>query len=246
MNTKFLKKRKKDCEGINPPSLKLRRTKKGFSIGEVMIAMFILVFGIIGAVFLSARSTAQIGDSRNAIIAASLAQEGVELVRNIRDNSVTQETCDVNGDGIYNERCTAFDPNTNYGWKSLSTGEYMCTVDHKFEAMSGMLCASISDLEQLYLNSSTGLYEHDTGDMTSFKRLILIDYYDIDPSSTPFNDITDEDVAAKITSVVTWGDNSADPTFLLDSTDNVEKNCKIGKQCAYAQTTLTSWINYGE
>ncbi len=234
--------------GSNPPSLKLsflpagrRRTRKGFSIGEVMIAMFILVFGIIGAVFLSARSTAQIGDSRNAIIAASLAQEGVELVRNVRDNNVTEEKCGASG----SERCTAFDPDSTYGWWSLGAGEYQCTVDHNFEGMQGMLCAGIGDLEQLYLNPSTGLYEHGTGDMTSFKRLILIEYYDIDQSTVPFNDITDEDVAAKITSVVTWQKDD-DRDLNLKNTTDVEKNCKIGNQCAYAQTTLTSWINYGE
>lgn len=253
MNKKStIKKIQQNSVGSNPPSLKLsclpagrRRTRKGFSIGEVMIAMFILVFGIIGAVFLSAKSTAQIGDSRNAIIAASLAQEGVELVRNVRDNSVTQETCGVGG----NDRCTAFDPDTTYKWPTYSGAE--CAVDYVFGAATGeiMDCSNISGLQQLYLNPSTGSYEHSGGgdEITSFKRVVFINYYDVEDGtefaagSVPLNDT----VEAKITSVVTWGAD-ADNTRPLNNVDEVEANCKIGKQCAYAQTTLTSWINYGE
>jgi len=260
MNKKFLKKRKKDCEGINFPLLKLpflliggRRTKKGFSIGEVMIAMFILVVGIIGAVFLSAKSTAQIGDSRNAIIAASLAQEGVELIRNIRDNSVTQETCGTGKD----ERCTAFEayagtadsPGASYGWPTYSGAK--CAVDYTFETATGeiMDCSGISGLQQLYFDSANvGFYSQSGGgeNTTPFKRVVFINYYKVD-SGTEFQAGTtiplDDTVEAKITSVVTWQNNT---DLVLDNVSDVEANCKIGKQCAYAQTTLTSWINYGE
>lgn len=221
-------------------------TKKGFSIGEVMIAMFILVTGIIGAVFLSAKSTAQIGDSRNAIIAASLAQEGVELVRNIRDNSVTQETC---GTGE-SERCTAFEAyagtasnqGNSYGWPTWDLGRngVGCIVDYTMENETGMVCSNISDLQSLYLDPQSGFYRHGTGDTTPFKRIIFIKYYDIN-TSTALSGITDAELAAKVTSVVTWSD---DVDLELNNIDDVEANCKIGKQCAYAQTTLTSWINF--
>jgi hypothetical protein len=227
---------------------KQNKTKKGFSIGEVMIAMFILITGIIGAVFLSAKSTGQIGDSRNAIIAASLAQEGVELVRNIRDNSVTQETC-----GAGDERCGAFDPDTDYGWPSGN--EYGCTVSYELKTVSsgvGMNCTSSVGLRQLYLDTDEEFYTHESGNsyVTPFKRVVFVDYFDEDGNSvnntssyygnSPIKN--PKDLSAKITSVVTWSESGIE----LDNASEVEANCKIGKQCAYAQTVLTSWINYGE
>ncbi len=225
------------------------KTKKGFSIGEVMIAMFILVVGIISAVFLSAKSTGQIGDSRNAIIAASLAQEGVELVRNIRDNSVTQKTCGAGDD----ERCTAFEAyagtpgnkGPSYGWPSRS-GLGGCTVSYELTTTSGgmgMNCTGSDDLQQLYLDKDKEFYTHTSGNsfVTPFKRVIFIDYFNIKTGNSP-TDKTDKTTAAKITSVVTWSESGID----LGNANEVEANCMIGKQCAYAQTVLTSWINYGE
>jgi Tfp pilus assembly protein PilV len=66
---------------------------KGFSIGEVMVAVFIMLVGIVGAIMLTARSIQDLGDSRESIVATLLAQEGTELVRNLRDNNVTQMKC---------------------------------------------------------------------------------------------------------------------------------------------------------
>jgi len=61
--------------------------KKGFSIGEVLIAAFILTVGVVSAVTLLTRSIVDTIDSRNLVIASQLAQEGTELVRNQRDNN---------------------------------------------------------------------------------------------------------------------------------------------------------------
>ncbi|MEN8252643.1 MAG: hypothetical protein ABFQ53_03625 [Patescibacteria group bacterium] len=211
-----------------------------------MIAMFILVIGIIGAVFLSAKSTAQISDSRNAIVAMSLAQEGAELVRNIRDNSVTQKTCGSSR----SERCTAFDQSTGYKWPSGNG--YGCVVDHSLGYPGGdpMNCLAGRYLEDIYLNESTGFYEHAGGgeDTTLFKRIVYIDYFDVDTeieySSTTVPQAGESGVdqlAAKITSVVTWRNND---DIDLKNKEQVEENCLISNQCAYAQTTLTSWLNY--
>ncbi|XLQ20392.1 MAG: hypothetical protein ACKUBY_01265 [Candidatus Moraniibacteriota bacterium] len=221
--------------------MKKIKNKKGFTIGEVMVAVFILTFGIISAVFLSAKSIATITDSRDAIIAASLAQEGVELVRSVRDNSVTQSTC-----GSGSERCTAFDMATGYAWPSLASGGGSCNVDFKLKAATGLLCGAF-DLTALNINTSDYTYSHDTGTTTPFKRIIFIDYVDAQ-TGAPINSIpgtpADIDrVAAKVTSVVTWKGNA---DLNIGSSSLAEANCKIGKQCAIAQTKLTSWINFGE
>ncbi len=218
------------------------KNKKGFSIGEVMIAVFILTFGIISTVFLSARSIATISDSRKAVIAASLAQEGVELTRSVRDNNVTQS-----GTNCGNKQCTSFDTGSDYGWPSLPAGGGVCMADYtlKESATVGLHCGIPPELEQIYLDDITGFYKHGTGIVTPFKRIIFVDYYDTQTggsiNAAPNGDI--DRVAAKVTSVVTWQDD-ADFAMTIRNADGVEANCKLSKQCAFAQTKLTSWINY--
>lgn len=62
------------------------KKRKGFSIGEVVIAIFVLLVGITATLTLIVRSISSSIDSRDSIVASELAQEGIELVRNVRDN----------------------------------------------------------------------------------------------------------------------------------------------------------------
>ncbi|KKT87829.1 MAG: hypothetical protein UW95_C0008G0012 [Parcubacteria group bacterium GW2011_GWC1_45_14] len=52
------------------------------------MALFVLSVGITGTLSLIATSVSNSNESRDAIVASQLAQEGVELVRNIRDTNV--------------------------------------------------------------------------------------------------------------------------------------------------------------
>lgn len=61
--------------------------QKGFSIMEVTLSAFILIVGLVATASLMAGSISHSADSRNQIIAAQLAQEGIELINNIRDNN---------------------------------------------------------------------------------------------------------------------------------------------------------------
>lgn len=208
-------------------------TKKGFSIGEVLIAMFILLVGIVDAVFLTARSIDDLGNSRDAVVASLLAQEGTELVRNVRDNNVTETTCGPGGD----ERCTAFDE--NYGF--LNNG--VCTADFRLGLGNGgqgsLDCSGASSDPELYFDPDTGLYQHSSGEniKKGYQRKIFIAYGHTDPI-TP----TDDNKYADVTSVVIYGKGKWSDV----NSDNIESTCLKSKNCAYAQTRLTSWINYGD
>ena len=59
----------------------------GFSIAEVIIAAAVITVGILATLNLlySSRNTER--GNRDFIVAAQLAQEGVEIVRNVRDNN---------------------------------------------------------------------------------------------------------------------------------------------------------------
>ena len=71
------------------------KNKKGFSIAETLIAVFILVVGLVSLIFLTANSMKNSMDSRDQIIAGALAQEGVELVRNIRDTNLASGASNI-------------------------------------------------------------------------------------------------------------------------------------------------------
>jgi len=78
-------------------------TKDGFSILETMIASFVLVVGLAGAITVFGPAVQFTGASRDQAIAAALAQEGVELIKNVRDNNMLGGSFNdhMNADGTY-------------------------------------------------------------------------------------------------------------------------------------------------
>ena len=56
-------------------------------MAEVLLSLFVLTIGLVTIVSVMAGSLRYSYDTRDTIIAAELAQEGVELVRNARDNN---------------------------------------------------------------------------------------------------------------------------------------------------------------
>lgn len=66
------------------------KNKKGFSIGEVLLAVFIVGTVLVIVVAVMSRSLKTFFFDRDAVIATNLSQEGIELVRNIRDNDFVE------------------------------------------------------------------------------------------------------------------------------------------------------------
>ena len=62
---------------------------KGFSLLESMVAIIVLMVGVSSVIAALNQSVALSPKIKNKVIAAHLAQEGIELVRNIRDNNWT-------------------------------------------------------------------------------------------------------------------------------------------------------------
>lgn len=65
----------------------MRNNQKGFTLVESMIAVGLLVTGVVGVLTLVSRSIGFSGLAFNRLTAANLAQEGIEVVRNIRDTN---------------------------------------------------------------------------------------------------------------------------------------------------------------
>ncbi|MFH1427060.1 MAG: prepilin-type N-terminal cleavage/methylation domain-containing protein [Patescibacteria group bacterium] len=64
-----------------------KKYKKGFSILEVIAAIFIISLGLIGVLSLILQNIQVQYVNRNMLIGTELAQEGIELIRNIRDDN---------------------------------------------------------------------------------------------------------------------------------------------------------------
>ena len=64
-----------------------KKIKRGISIVEVMIAIYIISMAFIGILSLVVQNIRMQNINKNAIMASQLAQEGLELVRNQRDTN---------------------------------------------------------------------------------------------------------------------------------------------------------------
>jgi len=63
---------------------------RGTTMIEVIVALSVVTLGIIGALNLSLESHSTVGFSKEEIIAANLAREAIDIVRNMRDNNWLQ------------------------------------------------------------------------------------------------------------------------------------------------------------
>lgn len=131
----------------------LKNSKKGFSIGEVIISLFVITVGIVAAVGLIAKSISQSIDSRNEIIAAQLAQEGSELVRNLRDNTFIVDSANPFKWLTDGNKCIDVTKNTS------------ATVDPNLSCPGGNYALKYD---------TNGRYQYGSGDATRFSRNVAI------------------------------------------------------------------------
>lgn len=125
-----------------------KQNLKGFSLLEVMIVIFILSVALVAFIQTIVKSLDHSFESRDTIIASSLAQEGVELVKNVRDNNWAK-----------NDPLGAF--------SGLNNGSRL--IDYVNTPTFG----STPTLRKLKVNGS-GYYNHSAGSPTKFEREITI------------------------------------------------------------------------
>lgn len=86
-------------------SNKIIKNNSGISILEVVVAILIITIGLVGVLSLVIQNIQVQYVNKNVLIASGLAQEGLELVRNVRDlNWLTPDYAwdkDIVGDGTY-------------------------------------------------------------------------------------------------------------------------------------------------
>lgn len=119
--------------------------KKGFTFIELLITILIVTIGLAGISSLFVRLVSQSRIVSSKLVAAYLAQEGIELVRNIRD-------------GNWLERVAWDDGISNGDWEI----DYNDTGFTPYQAGGR------------YLKIDGGFYNYESGQNTKFKRRINI------------------------------------------------------------------------
>lgn len=129
------------------------KSRRGFSLGEVLLAGFVLTTGLLATSALMVKSLKNSFETRDTIIAVELAQEGVELVRNVRDNNLA-----AGGTGF-----AAFGNDKH------------CRIDYDDTVTSMLDCTTSQGSAPRYtLQYSGGFYQHNNTSAERFFRYIYI------------------------------------------------------------------------
>lgn len=131
-------------------------TEKGFTVIEVLAAMFFIIVGAGGALALIVQTTSVSEIAVSRLTASYLAQEGIEVVRNMRDTNFI---------GIHKGRGGDWKGGRGNSGRLLGC-EQGCEVDYND--------ITPSPNQNRFLMISDGLYQYDTGEPTPFVRKITI------------------------------------------------------------------------
>lgn len=123
-----------------------------FTLIEVMVAIGMVTIGMIGVASLMTQNITVQSVNRNNLIASMLAQEGLELVRELRDSNWLK----------------ASQPGFSYG--IVGDGTYR--IDYKNGAVDDV--DLITDSAAILKLNTDGFYEHVNGTDTAFRRLIEV------------------------------------------------------------------------
>lgn len=198
---------------------------KGFLLIDGLVAIAVLTIGLAATVSLVTAGLKQYYGSRDIIVATGLAQEGVELIRNIRDNNFAQMK--------NNPYDAATNPN---GWESGDSFRYFpnnqsCVVDKNYgyekdytapnrPETVDLNCGGGSSLNYK-LRMSGNSYVAGGGSGDKFSRKIRIN------TAGGSND-------AEVTSFVWWG-SGGEPS-------NSGSDCDLGNQCVSSKVVLKPWL----
>ncbi len=195
-----------------------KNKQRAFSLGEVLLAAFVLSVGLTAATALVATSVGKTYDNRDAAIGVELAQEGIELVRNVRDQNFAQEK-----DGIP----------SGQGFSGFSETDKHCRMDSNEDLFTCYPSQGTPGTRSYYLDdpaspASGSRYQH-TAATRRFARYIYIDYNDTNKN-------------ARVVSYVFWDwtNGGAMPAFV--PSDGGTSSCTLANKCAFSEVFFSRWI----
>jgi prepilin-type N-terminal cleavage/methylation domain-containing protein len=162
----------------------MSKNTKGFTLVETLIAVAILMVAIAGPLTIANQSLTAALTSRNAMIATYLAQDGMETLRNIKDNEIVNDT--------YGGWLNALNYNS---CSKDSNASVMCTTPDK---LNGSIVPQVCSSCQLYVDTGKYNYTYDSSyTRTPFKRYYYLTHVNAGSPSE-----------AVVTVVVSWSDGS--------------------------------------
>lgn len=181
---------------------------------ETLVALAVILAATVGPVSLITSSLADFSFSKNKLVAANLAQEGIELVRAIRETNVICDT--LNGATIWpwNENPELPNPPGGNPFSNTTAG---VAVDLTTTTNCGAGGASIvvpilstSCSQKLRFDPSTGIYGNSGPQESAFSRCVSIRV----PSASPDSGISASD-QMDIVSTVTWNEKGNSKSLVL-------------------------------
>lgn len=155
------------------------RNQNGYTLLETIIALAVILSALAGPVSLIIRGIHNFSFSKNKIIAVNLAQEGIELIRVIRENNQICIEKEGRRNGPPRTWQTDYDGSipssllgTNRTADALAIRQYSCgsvTIRNPTLANFGAACATTP----LRINAN-GNYNYTDGQPTIFSRCISI------------------------------------------------------------------------
>ncbi|MFY9463083.1 MAG: hypothetical protein WAP52_02775 [Candidatus Sungiibacteriota bacterium] len=184
----------------------------GFTLLETVVALTVILAAVVGPVSLITRGLFSFSFSKNKVIAANLAQEGLEIMRLVRENNIM---CDnLNGPAVWQ-------------WNRDPDGMPMHRLQAGVDMQSLMairtapcvtivtpkISISCSDpllFESAIQSPNAGTYGYASGSGTIFSRCVEI----TSPPDNPDNDIPASD-QMDIVATVTWNEHGNDRSMKL-------------------------------
>lgn len=151
--------------------IKIKSKNTGFTLLEVIMAIFILTVGIGGSFALIQQTISTASMVRSRLIATYLGQEGIEIVRNIRDNNWLEQRESLQTPPLpaWNDGMGGCQGPTN-----CCEGDYETDMPPSKTPLDPVAGCDFDNLNYLNIDSG-GFYSYLSGTQTKFKRKILIE-----------------------------------------------------------------------
>ena len=169
-------------------------TKKGFTIVEMLIAVFIFTVAISALTFMAGRGIRSARESQNRIVAEYLAIEGIEVVRNVRDSAFVTGLTGSNWEAVFGNQIVG--PGgcfTSFVNPFFSTDEES-SCSFEYSSATGQPVLGTCSTCRLFLEPSTQTYTYESGISTPFTRRIFLE------------EITSNELRVRV--IVSWADES--------------------------------------
>ncbi len=188
---------------------------RGFTLLETVIALTVILAAVVGPVALITRGIFSFSFSKNKIIAVNLAQEGLEIIRLIRENNIA---CDqANGPAVWawnNDADGRAMRRMKVGVDMQSFATVQCGNASIVMPQTSISCSDPLLFEVDSFVENAGTYGYRSGTPTIFRRCVEITSPPGDPDrgDTPVIPPSDQ---MDVVSTVTWSDHGNDRSMVL-------------------------------